>query len=396
MKTHITLWIRSIALCGLAAALMLTAGGCASLGSRRVSPDQFNYNEAISRSTQEQLLLNLVRLRFFEIPVFLSVSSVLTQYSYTGGVGISGSGLFNSSRSVEASGSVEGSGSLEYSERPTITYLPIEGQEFAKRMLSPIPVNIIFALGQSGWPVDDLMLISLQRINRVENMSFGALPPPGDLERTRQMERDIERFENFRKIITLMLKMFDSNLLELQHRQIDEENGPQTESSTYLVLAEAGTDDEQRLTSEFRTTLGLDPKTSEFRVTERLTGRDPDEITIQTRSLLAVMSFCSRGVQVPERVRNAGWVIGWEEAAEAWEARFGESGYKIPFPFNTQTGDARPADAFVAVKSHGSWFFIDNTDIMSKRVFNLLALLFRLLAPGGQGEAPVLTLPTGP
>ena len=41
-------------------------------------------------------------------------------------------------------------------------------------------------------------------------------------------------------------------------------------------------------------------------------------------------------------------------------------------------------------------FLIDNRDILSKRVFSLLSLLFRLLAPGGQGEAPVLTLPTGP
>jgi len=374
----------------LLTALMLGAGGCTTFGPRNVPPDQFNYSEAISRSTQEQMLLNLVRLRFFKTPVFLSVSSVLTQYNYTGGFGLFGAGVFG------ASSSVGGSAALEYSERPTITYLPIEGKEFAQRLLAPIPVDLIFALGQAGWPIDDLMLVGLQQINGVKNMSFGILPPPGDLERAQQMERDIQRFEDFRKFIGLMLKLFDLNLLELQHRQGSKNSEQKTETWPYLVLAKSWRAEDRRLLEEFRAALGLDPQRTEFRVTERLTGRDPDEITIQTRSLLAIMSFLSRGIQVPERIRRSGWVIEWEDAAEAWEARFGRPGYKIPFPLLTQVSDKRPPDAFAAVKSHGSWFFIDNRDIMSKRVFSLLALLFRLLAPGGQGEAPVLTLPTGP
>lgn len=374
----------------LLAGMILLASGCSSFGPRQLPPDQFNYNEAISRSTEQQMLLNLVRLRFLEIPVFLSVSSVLTQYSYSAGLGIFGIRLFQGSTSVD------GSGVMEYSERPTITYMPIEGQAFARRLLSPIPVDLVFALGQAGWPVDDLMLIGLQRINGIENMSFGVLPPPGDLERARQMERDIERFEAFRELVTAMLKLFDLNLLELQHRRPMKSGENQPDATPYLVIATPQSAEEQRMISEFRSTLGLDPNRTEFRITERLTGRDLDEITIQPRSLLAIMSFLSRGVQVPDRIRQAGWVIGWEDAAEAWETKFGKPGYKIAFPFNAQSDDEKPADAFVSVKSQGSWFFISNADIMSKRVFNLLVVLFRLLAPGGQGEAPVLTLPTGP
>ena len=60
--------------------IILGNAGCTSLGHKNVSPDRFNYNDAISRSTQEQMLLNLVRLRFFETPVLLSVSSVLFLY----------------------------------------------------------------------------------------------------------------------------------------------------------------------------------------------------------------------------------------------------------------------------------------------------------------------------
>jgi hypothetical protein len=339
--------------------------------------------------TQEQMLLNLVRLRFFETPVFLAVSSVLTQYSYAGGIGVFGVGVFGDPSSVG------GSTALEYSERPTITYMPIEGQAFSKRLLAPIPVDLIFALGQAGWPIDDLMVVGLQQINDVKNMSFGTLPPPGDLERAEQMERDIRRFENFRRFIRIMLRLFDVGLLEVQHRKKDSNGGREPEWVTYLMLSQPNAENETHLIAQFRESLGLDPAINEFQVTERLTGRDPDEITIQTRSLMAIMSFLSRGVQVPEHIRQNGWVIAWEDAAEAWEARFGRPGYKIPFPFLTQVSHSRPADAFVAVKAHGSWFYIENKDIESKRVFSLISMLFRLLAPAGQGEAPVLTLPTG-
>ena len=65
---------------------------CTSQGPTRLPPDRFDYNQAIASSANEQMLLNLVRLRYSEIPVFLAVSSVLTQYSYAGTVGVRGSG----------------------------------------------------------------------------------------------------------------------------------------------------------------------------------------------------------------------------------------------------------------------------------------------------------------
>ena len=54
-------------------------------------PDRFDYNEALARSSKEQLLINLVRLRYDDVPVFLAVDSVLTQYVYAGDVTLTGS-----------------------------------------------------------------------------------------------------------------------------------------------------------------------------------------------------------------------------------------------------------------------------------------------------------------
>jgi hypothetical protein len=62
----------------LIASALLILSGCAAQGARRIPADRFDYNAAIARSTREQMLLNIVRSRYMEVPVFLTVSSVLT------------------------------------------------------------------------------------------------------------------------------------------------------------------------------------------------------------------------------------------------------------------------------------------------------------------------------
>jgi len=112
--------------------LMLTA--CARFSHTIVPADRFNYNEAISRSQKEQMLLNILRLRYRDIPVFLSVAYILTQYSYTGSIGASGTAVLEPS--TVAASNIGGSANLGYTERPTITYTPLTGSEFARRIFS--------------------------------------------------------------------------------------------------------------------------------------------------------------------------------------------------------------------------------------------------------------------
>jgi hypothetical protein len=77
----------------LAVSLLLLVGvsGCASIGPANVTRDRFDYISAISESWKAQMLLNLVKLRYGDAPVFLDVVSVITQTGYQGTVGVSGS-----------------------------------------------------------------------------------------------------------------------------------------------------------------------------------------------------------------------------------------------------------------------------------------------------------------
>ena len=150
----------------IAAALVpvLTAS-CSSMGPRTIRTDQFNYNSAIAGSSNEQLLLNIVRLRYSETPVFLKVSSVINQYRRSAGISASA----GHRTSVTGGDTVGGSGDLAWADSPTITYAPLSGKEFATNLLTPVPAWSLFKLVEAGWPPEHVFRIAVISINGLEN-----------------------------------------------------------------------------------------------------------------------------------------------------------------------------------------------------------------------------------
>ncbi len=358
--------------------LLLT--GCTAQGPKNVTEDQFNYTEAISESSTRQMLTNLVRLRYLRFPTFLSVSSVITNYTYKHDVGVQAQAGLDST-TVEGAGSlIGGSANLGYSERPTITYTPLSGEAFTRRMVTPIPVEVISSLGQSGWPVDLLLLTTINRINKVENLSFSPVPAPGEIERKRQIRDNLESYQVFKRVVQILLIMFDAGIAEVQR---DTENSNDLD----LVIAKNIPPLHQPLEVELRTKLGLDPTKTTFRITSRTTNLRSDEISIQTRSLLATMLFLSKGVDVPSVDLTEGHVYPVStESANPQESIV---------PLHVRTSQTPPEEAFVAVQYRGNWFYVDSSDKQSMRMFTLLMFLFELQAPAGGGAAPLITLPTG-
>ncbi len=362
--------------CALVILLALVLSGCTALGPRTVPADRFDYNEAIADSSRQQMLLNLVRMQYWDFPSFLAVSSVITSYTYEGGAGISGDTGFNDPNADKLSANAN----IHYTERPTITYTPISGHEFIRRMLVPIPVRTLFAMAQSGWTVDLLLLTAIHRINDVENLSFATIPPPGEIELNSQRRRDLENAGRFQRVIHLLLTLEDEGVIEFQEQTDKKSRLPAMVISRHLNAKQ------RKQVREFRALLKLDPRYDVFRVTTRMTRRKPDEITIQSRSLLAIMAFISKGVDTPLEHQKKGW--------SANEPILNKKGRRI-IPFHVRVARKRPEDAYLAVKYKGYWFYIDPRDRQSKRLFNYLLALFQLQAPAPDSSAPVVTLPAG-
>jgi hypothetical protein len=100
-----------------------------------VTRDRFDYTGAVGESWKSQMLLNLVKLRYGDTPVFLDVGQIVSGYTVQGTFSALGSvfstsgvvpGVPNSSVTLGAQG--------QYTDRPTITYTPLAGERFARSL----------------------------------------------------------------------------------------------------------------------------------------------------------------------------------------------------------------------------------------------------------------------
>jgi hypothetical protein len=363
----------------LFAIALFLISGCASQGAKRLPADQFDYNAAISSSTRQQMLLNIVRGRYQEMPIFLDVSSVVAQYSYDRSASLGYFREFINNSIVPTSDTASVDANVAYSELPTISYTPLTGEEFSKHLYSQVESWVFFGSAHSGFATDLLMQIGLQRIGEAENMSFSEVRHP------KQRESDIQELMNFQRVIELFFILSDEGVIEVQVDPGDEKTGKKTEH--YLVIADQVPEPMRPLLAELRQLIGARHH-NRFRITERTTEISDDEIAIQARSVMAMMKFMGRGVEIPEAHLKAGWVIDY--GLEPGDGGLVER----EFPFIMHTSKNHPGNVFAAVRYQDYWFYIPHDDITSKRSLEHLMILFQVKAPSRDTSAPLLTLPT--
>jgi hypothetical protein len=133
-----------------------------------------------------------------------------------------------------------------------------------------------------------------------------------------------------------------------------------------------------------RDTLKLDPESKELRLTFGAAPRKSDQITLLTRSMLEILANLSSGVEVPKQHVAEGRATA--APSENSQARI--------FPFaRIQSSEERPADAYAAVHYRGYWFWIDDRDLESKRVFTFLMVFSSIAETGVVPQVPVITIP---
>lgn len=360
--------------------LSLLGSACSTLGPQTIRTDRFNYNEAGAQSSKEQMLLNIVRLRYGEPLYFLEISSMLSQFSIEAGGTVSSwqSNLDTFGPLLRgAIGGVDGDptrqttvgGNLQYSDKPTITYRPLQGEEFSKRVMSPIPPSVVMNLAQSGWSVDRLLGCCVQHINGIPNR------PLHDSENADTV--DSSKFER----LAVILKRIQDHGHPMFANET--ENGV-SEHVLYVPESVPGLEAELR---EAREILGY-PATGRLRlrITPNAVRNAPDELAMQTRSVLGVMYAMAQECSLPEDHTLEGETIaGWQVDMDGGKEWLRIEHSRLP-----------QADPFAQVFFNGYWYYIPKTDWSSKRTFALFTYLFSLQAANMAGEsAPLVTVGAG-
>jgi hypothetical protein len=355
--------VRMASILLVAAPLLLS--GCAGIGPGTVTRDRFDYTTAISESWKSQMLINMVKLRYGDAPIFLDVASVINSYEVSGSGSLGASWFHPSSYALTSSQNLGASGT--YANRPTITYSPLTGEKFAKSLMAPIPPSSILTLIQSGYPVDLVFRGLVHSINGVKNRFGGSASA---------RSADPE----FYSLIEKMRRIQASGVIGLRIQKLNE-------AETTVMVFSSKTDKEiEADVAEIKKILGLDPGAREFKVVFGLVQANDKEIAILSRSMLQVLSDLASYIEVPE-------IDVTEKRVNSGLKDEPVGGVPVTTLVRIHSSSHRPDDAFVTVPYHNHWFWIDDKDLPSKQMFSFLMFIFTLVETGGKEGAPVVTIP---
>ncbi len=356
-------------LAALLAALSL--GACNSIGPPTVTRDRSDYGAAIGDSWKQQTLLNVVKLRYADFPVFLEVGQVIAGYqlqtTVSAGFGIQNYTANAIGGPVPAVGGTAGAAG-SYIDRPTIMYAPLTGTDFIKKLMTPVPPSAVLFLLQSGYSAKVVMPVAVDSINGVTNESRrAAMKRPADPQ--------------FARLNQLLYDLQLANAFQVRI----ERGKDNSESSVVVFPPSSPTPEIAAKIAEVRSILHLSGTSRSHRIFFGGYSGKGDDIAMTTRSMLQIMIELGVMAQVPDADVAAG-----KAAPGASTARPPEAGSAL---INILSGPKPPADAYVAIPYKGEWFWIADNDLRSKNLFVAVMLLFSISDVGVRTPAPVVTVP---
>jgi hypothetical protein len=310
------------AICGLA----LSATGCyRAIGPQSVARDRHLYAASLSDSWKEQTLLNIVKMRYLDPPVFVDVGNIVASYSLVQGISATGN-IVPNNQTPDAT--VGGFGT--YSNTPTITYTPLTGSKFIRGLATPFPPEAVFSSIEAGMPADVILFASVASINGLRNQEAtlqGITPADPDFHRMRALARQIQ-------------------LSGAVRIEVKKEAGEEL-VSFMTFRSEKVPPEIQADIVELRRLLKLNPSTTEYKVRFGAVPSNDTEIAVITRSILGVMQTMAAEVGVPSEDLARGWAFPGFEHSKAVPG--------VVRLIRIHSGKSMPPDAFVSVKYENSW-----------------------------------------
>ncbi len=270
----------------LAFSMCFLLAACQTLGPTALGVGRGAYNEVIARTSSEQTLGLLVRLRYSDPFGLLTVSSVTAGLKFsTAATGQAGLGP----RANYAGNLVPFSAGVGYEDSPTISYTPVDGQAFLREWLAPVALETLALVMQSVARQDALIMLLIERMNGLSNGASAT----------------VEERTAFQRAATLLAQFRDLGVaswaqqsgaagryeLILSHYS----PGHITEVQELLRLLELKGDPARESMIRIPVAVGVG-------------AADFDGLAVQTRSVAEIMLTAAASIEVPREHVDAGLV----------------------------------------------------------------------------------------
>jgi hypothetical protein len=310
------------------------------------------------------MLLSIVKGRYGETYSLLAVSGVAANVRFSGNAGVQ---VGFGPKSYYEGNLVPFSGGLAYEENPTITYTPVQGEQYLRQLLSPLPLSLLVLIVRSSANPSATLTVLTSSINDMQNPDFlvgpEAKPDPG-------FKRFAELGEQLNQVGVI------------QFVEDPRENVP------FSILISGYAPSHTTKVREYLGLLGLSMPQDESKdivlpVYFAVKGQGLGAVAISTRSTFDLIEILRAAVEVPQEHADAGLAIKYPKLGLAGQnLRIRASQYK-------------PAQAAVVVKHRGYWFYIHDADLRTKLYYLMVRTLWSvsIATASDQKAAPVLTIP---
>lgn len=351
---------------GLAAILL---GGCQTtkVGPRALRSSQSAYSQAISANLDEQLLQNIVRLRYRDNPIFLEVGDIAQTNKLGGNLDIEKIPL-NHLSNTTGSFAPKFSGDVS----ATIKYGQLKGREFVEKFLTPIQQGIVWSMLESGWRPERVLNLCVERVNNLYNAQTAGGPTP----------RFAPDYKNYYRWTELFTRLYRGHIINFGEK-------PETNFSDLCMYVKDDSIFAKEI-SEFKALADLAKNEHWFKIKDNFVDMSSTKLTIRCRTLLSMFFFLSQGVDVPQADKDKGLVTTTKNLDDS-DFDWSEISNRL-LNVHFSEGKAYPKDAYVACRYRGKWFYVKDNDSESKSTFLLMSQIFTLQSAAKYKTSPTLIL----
>ncbi len=357
------------------------------------------YDEAITDAISKQLLINIARAHQHQPIHFTAVSNIAATFDFRVSAGATPALTGEASRGLMPifGGSI--------AENPTISIVPIEGEEFTKRLLTPYQETKFLLLLRQRYDIDLLLRLMAQELRIREN---------GQEVAYRNRPEDRTGYEMFRRVVTHLSAIQDQNQLHAE---------PLVYNRTWTIPANSVTAEGfQALQKEYLVTYSQ--KDNSYTLRKQITGRtlitnyDPATLSPDERARLFDETeeghfndvyFDIRpghlGGEYPLkgdfRLRSFNRILHFlgrslEEEPEYHVDKDPRTPAVQENPVHTMDlllSDRAPSGADLSIQSHGKYYAVNTTGPLARwnrEAFQMLYLLFQMTV----SEVPRVGVPS--